>query len=719
MRVFVLAVVGYLLLAPVQPKAVAESTDRLGEALSLVGLEREDLGYRPKGYWSRYPNPDQMAHKLPFFDDLLAEPLRLYDFTHTRAMAAADHLSPAGLADSDQALYRLAYYLGLDSKVTGFRPYSANLHPQVSDHDPLVRAVERIYDVVDRELVSAAFGNAFDSRLADLRAQAEAIPLQLQLPLAALTLNVLDAYSWHQKAFRHCELADMRTVFQIRDLARFMDEGRAYYFEIDDLARSLDERSLYYACMKTVQAADNARRAFAAVIADGSVDLQGISLDLQTPLGRMVLAGNDDDMHAYTDAAILVDLGGNDRYTGPVGGSASLDVPISIAIDCGGDDTYAYHGTAPSQGAGVLGAGVLVDNGGNDTYRATSYAQGLGVFGLGMLFDREGDDDYTLEMSGQGAGYFGLGYHLDGSGNDSLYLFGDGQGFGGPGGVGVLANYSGDDHYVAEALSEKAGRPDYHSGGKISYSNAQGMGAGRRGDGSDGHNWAGGLGVLIDLKGNDRYEAGNFAIGTGYMYGTGLLYDGDGDDEYRSVYFSQASGAHFCIGALIDEAGDDRHELYDTGGAGLGFGWDFTVALLLDRAGNDSYQARGNSLGRADIRSNAFLVDLAGDDEYAYPSQQQGLGVAPFREEYRAPGYSRGPYTYYANSFALLLDTGGQDRYLDLDLETGEKTPATSFGNNRTWQQPPPDSADYGHRSFGVGMDVGDGTIPEFLRPDY
>jgi len=79
----------------------------------------------------------------------------------------------------------------------------------------------------------------------------------------------------------------------------------------------------------------------------------------------------------------------------------------------------------------------------------------------------------------------------------------------------------------------------------------------RRGDGSDGHNWAGGLGALIDVDGDDHYEAGNFSMGLGYWYGTGLLWDGGGNDEYKSVYFTQGSGAHFAIGALIDESGDE------------------------------------------------------------------------------------------------------------------------------------------------------------------
>jgi hypothetical protein len=332
-----------------------------------------------------------------------------------------------------------------------------------------------------------------------------------------------------------------------------------------------------------------------------------------------------------------------------------------------------------------------------------------------MLVDYQGDDKYTLEYSGQGAGYFGIGLHLDAAGNDVFYLYGDGQGFGGTGGVGVLANVAGDDAYTVEALAEKAGRPDYHSQNKISVSQAQGCGAGMRADGSHGHAWAGGLGALIDLEGNDKYESGNWAIGTGYWFGTGILYDGAGDDLYRSVYFSQASGAHFCIGAIIDEGGNDRHVLYETAGAGIAFGWDFTVALLIDKGGNDSYESRNTSIANAQIRSNALLLDLGGNDTYCLDPGAQGFGTASFLASYAAPGYQYGPYSLYGNSIALLLDIGGEDRYLDRKFGTDESKPSAVAANNKTWLQPAKGTPDYGYRSFGIGLDTETGTVPDLF----
>jgi hypothetical protein len=46
--------------------------------------------------------------------------------------------------------------------------------------------------------------------------------------------------------------------------------------------------------------------------------------------------------------------------------------------------------------------------------------------------------------------------NFDISGNDTRYLFGDGQGFGGVGGVGICADYRGDDKYTAEPFEDVA-----------------------------------------------------------------------------------------------------------------------------------------------------------------------------------------------------------------------------------------------------------------------
>ena len=216
--------------------------------------------------------------------------------------------------------------------------------------------------------------------------------------------------------------------------------------------------------------------------------------------------------------------------------------------------------------------------------------------------------------------------------------------------------------YTAEPYASVFNRGDYHSEHAINGNEAQGAGFGRRGDGSDGHAWAGGLGAIVDIHGNDFYYSGNWSLGVGYWFGTGIAVDRYGDDVYKSCYFTQGSGAHFCNGILLDEGGDDRHELFETAGAALGFGWDYTNAFLINKGGNDFYKAKIISMGLAQIRSTAFLIDIGGDDEYMLGEGTPGLGEATYREDYRTPSQLT-PYYYYAKSFGGFIDIGGNDIY--------------------------------------------------------
>ena len=716
--------------------------DRLTEALDLVDMGRADLGCRPKAYWSRFPLPNRIPHLLPSFQDLFSEPLQVYPFARVMA-AAVEHYATAGYrtpASGGEArtdgLFKTTYFLGIEKRSVGPRGYAANT-PEFQPHaNPLVEAVEAAYAAAGRTLDTPTGGSEaiWPQRRRGLEEQVRALPAPLHLPLATLVYQVADAWKWRQTAVARVAAEDMVAVFENRSLHDTQLDGQEYFPAFDRVAAALDEQSLYYAGQKTVQAAENAARALKALVQDGTIsggELKNVRLDIPTPLGQVRVRGTGQDEHRAQGCAVVVDLGGDDRYAGPVGATSSLSVPVAVAIDLAGNDTYESTSWAvPAQGAAILGAGVLVDLEGDDRYEGAYLAQGAGVFGLGLLWDEAGRDRYRLQYGGQGAGHFGIGLLVDGGGRDEYYLWGDGQGFGGVGGgVGVLADVDGDDTYTAEPDARVAGRGDYHTGMRVPNSNAQGAGMGRRGDISDGHAWAGGMGALIDLAGNDEYVSGNWAAGVGYWFGTGILYDGAGDGKYRRVYFSLASGAHFCIGAVIDEDGNDRYLLADlevgeaeegqqmnaVGGAGLGFGWDFTMALLVDKGGNDRYEAQRISGAQAMIRSTAILADLAGDDEYVLPRGAGGgngawlnsydAEVPPFEMEY-------GPYSHYGTNFALLLDAGGTDTYLEW-REDGDHLVSDTWRNGATWLQPARADSTFGHRSHGVGMDVEGGTIAE------
>lgn len=682
--------------------------DLLDGLLNSVGKSREDLGYHPKGYWNRYPY--EIPYKLPAFDDLLSEPMRAYDYSQSMKEAVLQYLEEEAFWDtSNPSLYQLLYHLGWERRVGGFRNYSANLTDSITAISPLWEALEGLYKSRGASLKHRVFGQvspAVDSAsVATLETQ---LSYDAQLAIAILLTDLLEAAYYQEMAFRRVPGEVISALYSVTDLDATQGDGLKYYPQFDDCAATLDWQSLVYASYKTTASADRAAKTLAQyeLLLDRSVSIS-------TPAGEILFLSSGRDTVYHGDYLLLLDFGGDDLYLS--GGGSNPGQPLSVVLDLGGDDQYGTAHSSRAFGYGNCGVGVVIDVGGNDRYLAERLAQGTGVFGTGILCDYAGDDRYTLQVSGQGCGYFGVGMLMDRGGKDEYYIAGDGQGMGGVGGgIGLLVDYRGSDKYTAEPYASVFNRADYHSENVINANIAQGCGSGRRGDGSDGHSWAGGLGALIDCFGDDEYYAGNFSQGIGYWFGIGVLYDVNGNDLYRSCYFTQASGAHYCIGALFDETGDDRHELFETAGAGLSFGWDFTISMLVDWEGNDSYSAKIISIATAQIRSNSFFFDFGGDDLYELDQDTHGFGHASFREDYRNPRPTT-PFTWYAQSYALLVDSGGDDRYLRRNSDTDSLAPDSVATANARWYQPGRDSGEFGYDNYGIGIDTTAGSVSDFF----
>lgn len=692
-----------------------DSTDVLRVALDSARFSRSDIGYQPKGYWSRFPL--DIPYRLTSFDDLFAEPFKLYDYSKTMANAVERYLEPAFLDTSSSSLYYLTYSLGVDRKLGGFRNYSANLTSITDSIRPLEKAIESLFAMAEDEPAYSSEAKAEWKQCKDETLKLSAkIPSETELILARIVINLEAIIHWRNLAIRNCDPTLMRGIYKIRKLALTQPDGTEYYPEMDDIASTIDFPSLHYAALKTA--------AIVEETADSLAFYRGMPPDdyfqITTPFGKILLIGseyfNGKGVKSIDcdNSLLVIDFGNSGIFHGACGATADLHNPVSVFIDLGGDDTYMSNEASPSQAAGILGVGLLYDASGNDAYIGAEYTQGTGLFGVGILFDKTGNDEYKAELSGQGCGYFGIGLCLDAAGDDDYYIYGAGQGFGGVGGgIGVLGEFSGNDSYIGEPSPEVFDMADYHSKMKINGNGVQGVGFGRRGDMTDGHSWAGGLGAIIDITGDDHYLSGNWSLGCAYWFSTGIAYDGSGDDVYESCYFTQGSGAHFCNSILIDEGGNDKHELYETAGAALGFGWDFANAFLINIGGNDSYRANMISMGLAQIRSNAFLIDIGGNDSYRLQTGTAGLGEASFREYYRKP---MKVVTYYSNtrSFGCFIDIGGRDEYFSFDdsLETAHPR----AGNNRFWFAPAKSDSTYGHNNYGIGIDVEDGVIPEIER---
>ena len=336
-------------------------------------------------------------------------------------------------------------------------------------------------------------------------------------------------------------------------------------------------------------------------------------------MGRIaaVFEPGGDDIYTWstlhTGNQGIIDLAGNDQYKGgDQQGPAGAILGLSLIDDAAGDDQYS--GPLLSCGAGMFGVGILIDRSGSDRYHTGAWSMGAGILGAGFLFDQSGSDEYQSSVNSQGIG--------------------------GPLGIGALVDTQGNDLYRVDGIS-----PGVDGVPTVSFAMSQGIGFGAR------RLIAGGVGILADFGGDDRYESGEFSQGGGYFYGFGMLLDQSGNDLYRGSHYAQGFSSHQAAGVLIDLAGDDAY--WSMISAAQGAAWDTSISLLLDAAGNDSYRGNALSQGSAAEQALAMFCDLDGSDHY--------VGLGPFIQ-----GES-GDNAYHfkdtrARSFSVLIDAGsGED----------------------------------------------------------
>ena len=682
--------------------------------LEKLGLNEKNLGFRPKGYWTRYPDPQDIPYKLLAFDDLMAEPQRIYDFVRNMGLAAEDFLHPEYLKKNSNSLLKITFYTGIRNITSQFRAYSASLWAELDEKEPLLAAVKEIYTKTHRVYRYNAMNQASDFPIIekDLREAIKPIDMEIRKEIAKTLLNLLEAYRFQQIAMRNVDYEDAVNCWRIRRLGETQFDALEYYPQMEDCAKNIDMNSIYFAGYKLLESGERLADALTGLKKNSSINWKTQNLNIETPIGRIVLGGSEDNIHSYSDALMVIDFGGNDTYKGSVGANPSLNIPVSLAVDINGDDNYINEDEyLPSQGAGVFGAGVLIDVKGKDTYSSKRLSQGAAMFGIGVLADFEGNDTYEMWTSGQGGAYFGVGVAVDGTGDDKYRLWGDGQGYGGVGGVGALVNRTGKDHYRCEPLAENVYRPDYHSkDSKLNYSYAQGCGVGRRGDVTDGHSWAGGMGTIIDIEGDDIYESANWSLGCGYWYGMGFVYEGGGNDTYKSAGWTQASGAHFCIGALFDEGGSDKHIVWEEQSNGLGFGHDYTVALLVNKGGDDFYKLKGEGLSRAINMSQVFFIDTDGNDTYITGGKSSNYGE---NNSNISPPQIESFYHLFSDQISLFADINGKDTYKVLNFETGAETTDTRMKDGSEKFAPEDLDKFANKRYFGLGIDFLNWTGPE------
>ncbi|MBD3235316.1 MAG: hypothetical protein GF330_01265 [Candidatus Eisenbacteria bacterium] len=487
--------------------------------------------------------------------------------------------------------------------------------------------------------------------------------------LEQITTTLAAAAHWHAEAFGDLRAAERDFLSEERWNLSDAFAGEVYiHFDSDrerfgknkrilDLAQRVDYPALLEAALRLSLLTDPEwARAAAARLREAFADSldREILLERDTPFGRILIGGTDRNWYRDLDTAFILDLGGDDFYTGACGGSQGWELPLSICIDLCGDD--AYESTRPAaQGAGCLGIGGLLDLEGNDSYIGVRWCQGAAYLGIGWLHDLAGDDTYRGRSFCQGIGLCGLGLLRDEAGHDRYDGDAQVQGVGLARGIGGLLDARGDDHYYAKGLY-----PTGYGDAGIFDAWSQGCGMGFRTLAS------GGLGLLSDGGGRDVMEAGNFSQGGGYYYGYGILAAGGvEDDTYIGSRYNQGFCAHQALGVFLEAGGDDAYTTRQ--GVAQGLAWDECATLFIDSGGDDHYQGGSFfSQGASAHNSFCFFIDRGGADRYDYP-----------------PGPARaGGNSYHGGtSFSLFVDAGGdRDRYAHADFHNDAFRTAPEHG---------------------------------------
>ncbi len=595
----------------------------LPQLMELAGIEADELA----------PDPGQIdtsptrAQQLPLYRALVAKPLT----APYRAGLLADACRESAISPHD--LVQLAGTLAgasFDrSQTEVLAPIESTLR---SAADPLEAAIAWMRPLASR-------GDAWPPSLPRKDEASSALRFEVALTLAAMGRS----HGFLRRALERVPAAATPEL-----LVRQALEGRIEPLEEPDfrvLVAEVEKPALVAGMLDLVAAVQRLRDFVAR-----SESLPKVAWRIDTPMGAVVVdTTGRDNVHALGGPLLVVDVGGNDRYEFAARGHGRR---ISVVLDHGGDDEYLALAPSADPSAALLGYGILWDTQGDDRYRGTRLAQASALFGAALLVDEEGHNDFAANGYAQGHATAGVAVLLAGAGSDAYRAQTHSQGSAGPAGVAMLVDRGGDDRYTLD--NSPLSMPSAQLSDR-NTSMGQGAGRGLRTDAIDGRSAAGGIGILVDLAGNDRYEAQVFAQGVGYREGLGILVDDAGDDRYEAAWYAMGSAAHRGAGVLLDRGGGrDRYRA--THSTSLGAAHDFSVAFFLDDGGDDRYHAGGLGLGAASENGIAFFVDAAGDDAYGVDA---GACLAFGATRIGRWGTRRDDLP----NVGLFMDLGGDDSY--------------------------------------------------------
>lgn len=303
--------------------------------------------------------------------------------------------------------------------------------------------------------------------------------------------------------------------------------------------------------------------------------------------------GNVDNVYRH-DYALQVDLGGNDTYDNNAGsnlidlnygppGQAGLKGTAAVAKGC----QRAIPGLVAADCTPM--AAVLLDLAGNDRYGVRQspdldaqcttdpvvrrmMTNGAGLLGVGVLVDKAGNDTYTGKTGANGGGHiFGVGILHDKAGDDTYWAVRNATGFGLVGGLGVWRDHAGDDRhdfYLPAKLPAASGQNQTPgAGGVIDDEDAC--------DNQPRYNVGGGnvgsVGVAVDDAGNDWYRGGASAE---FIAPQGASNGGASSQGYAN---NQSAAA------FVDLAGSDSYSIFTSS---LGGDGQWVFSPLANSRGN-------------------------------------------------------------------------------------------------------------------------------------
>ncbi len=631
--------------------AAASAAQDTIQAPEQWGLEHlsEYLGMMPGdiGYRNDYTEPD--SFRLKIVADLMEEPLGMIDY--------AASLRAANVSGQPEVLAGVLFAdLRGERQTTRGRAYQPtqeelqqhfNLYYTDMAVNQLLTRAALYLDVIFPNSSAAALGDLSNAQWAFLRNQFKEIIVTLP-----------------EEEFMSA--AELDSIEKVEE--GYADEFAVFGWDIHPdaiVAAGIDCLREMVAAATSLKAAINTGRADPKKLL-GSVGIVPSGADRETYLGlqsgwAVGGAGND---YYRGDYYFILDIGGDDVYDLTYDPSNLHGV---IIIDLAGNDTYR-SGSDFTLGAGCFSVGMLLDLDGDDTYRGKSFSVGSGYFGLGVLYDAGGEDRYDGDTHTQGAASFGVGLLVDEGGRDIYNAALYSQGFGFVRGIGVIYEGDGSDSYYAGGKYKDILRYEDHY-----LSLSQGFGYGLR------PTMSGGIGAIVDIRGNDSYYSDIFAQAASYWWSLGVIYDSCGNDNYQSFQYAQGTATHMSLGILVDDFGND---VYFGKGLMQGCGHDYSCGILLDRHGNDTYTAFDLSQGAGSANGAGVLIDNEGNDRYFVQTRRNTQGYGNPRRDF--------------GSIGLFIDLGGTDQYWGHGRDNHYWRTPSKWGGGMDIEFHPPGTAEPG-----------------------